>query len=126
MPSPTREDLIPAAKRFNRWQFPEARNFFKELSSSADGSDQEFLEAVSDVAEGFSKIWHKGGEPHAMVSSLSKGTKSLEKFTPRYLEIELTEFTKHLNTCLEEAKRWRRGDVEIFDRDLIPRLEFAD
>jgi hypothetical protein len=125
MASPTRDDLIPAAKRFNRWQFIEAQNSFKELSDQSEGSDAIFLGAIADIAGGFAKIWHKGGEPHAMVSLLTEGANNLEKFTPRYLDIELETFLPALLFCLSEAKRWRRGDTEIFDRDLIPRLEFS-
>ncbi len=125
MPSPTREELLPAAKRFNRWQFIEAQNSFKELADAADGSDTDFLGAIADIAGGFAKIWHKGGEPHAMVSLLQEGTDALKKFVPRFLDIELEEFMPHLERCMFEAKRWRRGDTEIFDRDLIPRLEFS-
>ena len=60
-----------------------------------------------------------------MVSLLQEGTDALKKFVPRFLDIELEEFMPHLERCMFEAKRWRRGDTEIFDRDLIPRLEFS-
>lgn len=125
MSSPTRAELIPAAKRFNRWQFIEAQNLFHDLSEHSEGSDQTFLGGLSSIAGGFAKIWHKGGEPHAMVSLITVGIKSLEAFQPKYLEIELDEFVRDLSKCLTEAKRWRRGDTEIFDRDLIPRLQFS-
>jgi hypothetical protein len=32
---------------------------------------------------------------------------------------------RDLAGCLEEAKRWRRGDSEIFNRDFIPRLTYV-
>ena len=73
MPSPSREDLIPAVKRFNRWQFIEAQNFFKELAEQTVGRDQEFLSSLVDIGGGFAKMWQKGGEPHAMVSLLTQG-----------------------------------------------------
>jgi hypothetical protein len=125
MPSPTREELIPAVKRFNRWQFIEAQNFFKELAEQIEGRDQEFLSSLADIAGGFAKIWHKGGEPHAMVSLLTKGITAVDAFTPRFLYLELESFVAAITVCLDEAKRWRRGDKEIFNRDLIPRLDFS-
>lgn len=98
---------------------------FKELSDNAEGSDNGFLAAISDIAGGFAKIWHKGGEPHAMVSMLAEGIKALEPYQPRYLNIELDEFVRDLALCMSEAKRWRRGETEIFNRDMIPRLQFS-
>ncbi len=67
--------------------------------------------AISNIAGGFSKIWHKGGEPHAMVSLLTVGINSLQRFLPVYLEYELDDFFKSLGLCLAEAKRWRRGET---------------
>ena len=125
MSSPTRAELIPAAKRFNRWQFIEAQNLFRELSEHSEDSDQTFLMGLSSIAGGFAKIWHKGGEPHAMVSLITEGIRTLESYQPKYLEIELDDFITDLSKCLGEAKRWRRGDTEIFDRDLIPRIQFG-
>lgn len=125
MPTPTREDLKPAVKRFNRWQFIEAHNLLKDVAEQSDGSDAEFLTALADIAGGFAKIWHKGGEPHAMVSLLTQGYERLDNFGTSYFGMELVEFAGALRNCLEEAKRWRRGDTEIFNRDLIPRIEFG-
>lgn len=125
MSSPTREDLLPALKRFNRWQFIEAQGYWKELAEQAEGSDREFLAAMSDLSGGFAKIWHKGGEPHAMVALLTKGIENLTPFRSVYLKIRVDPFIDELNRCLVEAKRWRRGDTEIFNRDLIPRIDFT-
>jgi hypothetical protein len=125
MPSPSKEEMLPAAKRFNRWQFIEAQNLWFEMSEKSEGSDKQFLSALADISGGFAKIWHKGGEPHAMVSLLTKGIQRAQKFTPRYCNMELDDFLPAVVYCLSEAKRWRRGDTDIFDRDLIPRLEFT-
>tara|TARA_B100000029_G_C17345801_1_gene876963 strand:+ start:117 stop:500 length:384 start_codon:yes stop_codon:yes gene_type:complete len=122
MASPSEKALIPATKRFNRWQFTEAQALFSDLSDMSKGREIEFYMAISNIAGGFSKIWHKGGEPHAMVSLLTAGIDTLQRFTPNYLEYELEDFFKSLVLCLTEAKRWRRGETEIFNRDLIPRL----
>lgn len=125
MAAPTKEELVPATKRFNRWQFIEAHNLFKGLAEAADGPDKHFLGAISSIAGAFAKIWHKGGEPHAMVSQLQEGIDGLKRFIPRYMDFELEEFVAELLHCMNESKRWRRGDTEIFDRDLIPRLKFS-
>ncbi|MBN1944941.1 MAG: hypothetical protein JW797_04655 [Bradymonadales bacterium] len=125
MPSPSRNELLPGLKRFNRWQFTEAHSAWRELAEQTEGSDREFLLALSSIAAGFAKIWHKGGEPHAMVSLLTQGINDLQGFLPRWMDVELEPFNNSLLRCLEESKRWRRGDTEIFNRDLIPRLEFS-
>jgi hypothetical protein len=125
MSRPTREDLRPGVKRFNRWQFVEAHNAWKELAEQCEGADREFLLAMAKIANGFAKIWHKGGEPHAMVQLLTDGLAEVRPFAPRRLELELEDFLKAIEGCLMEAKRWRRGDTEIFHRDLIPRIEFT-
>ena len=119
-----RSELNPGVKRFNRWQFVEAQNAWRELGEQQEGPAKDFLLALSKVAGGFAKIWHKNGEPHAMVSILGQAVTDLQPFAPRYLDIELDGFIAGLSHCLSEAKRWRRGETEIFDRDLIPRLEF--
>jgi hypothetical protein len=125
MSSPTRDELVPALKRFNRWQFIEAQTGWTELAEKADGVDRDFLMAMAHVAGSFARIWHKGGEPQAMVSLLTAGVSEIQKFGARHLDLELEPFTKALTACLEEAKRWRRGDTDIFNRDLIPRLDFV-
>ena len=76
MPTPSRDELKPAVKRFNRWQFIEAQTMLKELSAHSEGSDANYLMALADIAGGFAKIWHKGGEPHAMVSLLRSRLRS--------------------------------------------------
>lgn len=124
MPTPTRDELKPAIKRFNRWQFIEAQAMLGELAAQCEGSDAAYLQALADIAGGFAKIWHKGGEPHAMVSLLSQGFERIQAFGDRYMHMDLETFHSSLRDCLEEAKRWRRGDEEIFNRDLIPRVEF--
>ena len=119
-----RAELNPGVKRFNRWQFVEAQNAWRELGVQQEGPPREFLLTLSNVAGGFAKIWHKGGEPHTMVSILNQAVTDLQKFAPRYLDLELESFIAGLTHCLSEAKRWRKGETEIFDRDLIPRVEF--
>ena len=117
--------MMPAAKRFNRWQFIEAQALWREMGEKAEGDDREFLLSLSEIAGGFAKIWHKGGEPHAMVSLLTKGIQRVQPFSPGFLGVELDDFLPAIIHCLKEAKHWRRGDTEIFDRDLIPRIEFT-
>jgi hypothetical protein len=125
MSTPSREEISPAVKRFNRWQFIEAQSLLKDVAEQTDGSDAAFFAALADIAGGFAKIWHKGGEPHAMVALLTQGYEKLDAFGDSYLGMPLDDFVSALRGCLEEAKRWRRGDTEIFNRDLIPRLEFG-
>ena len=59
-----------------------------------------------------------------MVSYLQKGMQILEHYNRGAAGIQAEELQEGLNACLEEAARWRRGDEEIFNRDIIPRLEF--
>ena len=119
------EDLRRAVKLFNRWQFQEAYEAFVALAEEADGRDRAFLDGLSQLSAGFYRIWHKGGEANAMVSYLVKGIEILKPFARGgALGIEMEGIDARLAECLEEAMQWRRGDEEIFNRDIIPRLEF--
>ncbi len=118
------DELRRAVKLFNRWQFQEAGEAFTTLAEDADGRDKTFLEGIAMLATGFNRIWHKGGEPNAMVSYLQKGMEVLAPFTRGGAGIRTDGLQEGLRECLEEAARWRRGDEEIFNRDIIPRLEF--
>ena len=123
---PISDDLKRAVKLFNRWQFQEACDAFGQLAEEGEGRDRQYLEGLSNIASGFYRIWHKGGEPNAMVSHLEKGAKALKKHTKGTLALDLDDFNTALVHCVEEAKNWRRGDTEIFNRDFIPRIEFID
>lgn len=118
------DELRRAVKLFNRWQFQEAGDAFTALAEETDGRDKEFLEGIALLAAGFNRIWHKGGEPNAMVSYLQKGMKILKPYKRGGANIRTDGLQESLMACLEEAARWRRGDEEIFNRDIIPRLEF--
>jgi hypothetical protein len=118
------EELRRAVKLFNRWQFQEAFDAFSALTNEFDGRDKAFLEGITLLAAGFNRIWHKGGEPNAMVSYITKGVEVLKEHPRGGAGIQADGLVEALGACLEEAMRWRRGDEEIFNRDIIPRLEF--
>ena len=118
------EELRRAVKLFNRWQFQEAFDAFTEVAAETPGRDKGFLEALAMIAAGFHRIWHKGGEPNAMVSYLNKGIEQLELYKRGGAGISAEGLQEGLAKCLEESMRWRRGDEIIFNRDIIPRLEF--
>jgi hypothetical protein len=118
------EDLRRALKLFNRWQFQEAFDAFTALSAQADGKDKTFLDGLAYLAAGFHRIWHKGGEPNAMVSYCQRGMDMLLPYGKGHMGVQLDGFEERMKACLEEARRWRRGDEEIFNRDIIPRLDF--
>lgn len=118
------EELRRAVKLFNRWQFQEAFDAFTSIAAETEGRDKGFLEAIALLAAGFHRIWHKGGEPNAMVSYLNKGIEQLTLYKRGGAGISAEGLQEGLQNCLEEAMRWRRGDEHIFNRDIIPRLEF--
>lgn len=125
MSQPTVAELRKAVKLFNRWQFQEAHDAFRQLADSADGRERTFLDALSNLSAAFFRIWHKRGEANTMVTYLQKGIEQLRPFTRPMYGIETASIIPDLERCLEEAMRWRRGDSEIFNRDFIPRLDFA-
>jgi hypothetical protein len=125
MPAPPLDDLRRAVKLFNRWQFEEAQTWFIAASESRHGRDREFLQAFANIAAGFHRIWHKGGEANAMVTLVERGRATLRGFTSPHLDITFADLDAQLAECLEEAMRWRRGQVDLFNRDLIPRIEIA-
>jgi len=127
MPEPEIKDLRTAVKLFNRWQFQEACDTFKVLAEEAHGRDRAYLEGIVQVSNAFHRVWHKGGEANAMVSYLQRSIDLLRPFDGAggAMGIELEGSVQQLEMCLEEAMRWRRGDSDIFNRDLIPRIVFV-
>jgi hypothetical protein len=122
MGNPGTDELRKAVKLFNRWQFQEAQDAFQQLADASDGTSRQFLAAIGDIAAGFHRIWHKNGEAHAMVEYLQRGIDAMKPFPRGLLGLQADPFLVELEECLAEAKRWRRGDSEIFNRDFIPRL----
>ena len=110
-------------KLFNRWQFEEAVVAFHLLAEASQGRDRDFLEALSQLSGGFHRIWHKGGESSAMVAMVERSRAILAGFVPGHLGVDLRRLDGELAVCLSEAISWRRGDTELFNRDVIPRLE---
>jgi hypothetical protein len=117
------QDLKRAVKLFNRWQFEEAVVAFHGLAEASQGRDRDFLEALSQLSGGFHRIWHKGGESSAMVAMVERSRAILAGFVPGHLGVDLRRLDAELAVCLAEAISWRRGDTELFNRDVIPRLE---
>jgi hypothetical protein len=117
------QDLKRAVKLFNRWQFEEAVVAFHALAEASQGRDRDFLEALSQLSGGFHRIWHKGGESSAMVAMVERSRAILAGFVPGHLGVDLRRLDAELAVCLSEAISWRRGDTELFNRDVIPRLE---
>jgi hypothetical protein len=125
MSEPTTEDLKRAVKLFNRWQFQEAADAFRQLADESDGRDRAFLDALAHIANGFYRIWRNQGEANATVEYLQKGIDLVRPFDRGALGLSTDGLVQQLEMCLEEARRWRRGESEIFNRDFIPRLEYT-
>lgn len=119
-------ELAKSVKLFNRWQFQEAAEAFTKLANEWDGQERACFEGVAALAQGFFRIWNKGGEPNAMVEHIQVGWDLIRPTPVHIAGLDMTEFHEMLPMCLEEAIRWRRGDVELFNRDLIPRIEHID
>ena len=119
-------DLGKAVKLFNRWQFEEAADAFSKLVNEFDGPERICFEAIAELSHGFFRIWNKGGEPNAMVNNIQTGWDLLQKTSPIIGGLDMSEFHEILPMCLEEAIRWRRGEVDIFNRDFIPRIEYVE
>ncbi|TVR03300.1 MAG: hypothetical protein EA398_05290 [Deltaproteobacteria bacterium] len=120
------EDLRKAVKLFNRWQFAEAAEAFEKLLPLHAGTDRALLDVLGLLSTGFNRIWHKGGEPNALVNYLEKGLEQLEPLGTNSWGIDTQALRDSVAQCIEEAMRWRRGDVDVYNRDLIPRLELHD
>jgi hypothetical protein len=123
MADPQPPSIPKTVKLFNRWQFQEAQDMFRQLAEQSEGRDRALLEALGNVSSAFHRIWQKGGEPNAMVSYLEKGIEQLRSFSRPAAGIRVEGLVDQLQLCLEEAFRWRRREAEIFNRDLIPRVE---
>lgn len=119
-------DLGKAVKLFNRWQFQEAAEAFSKLVHEFDGPERVVFEGIAELSLGFFRIWNKGGEPNAMVEHIQTGWDLIQKADQETGGLDLKEFHDMLPMCLEEAVRWRRGAVELFNRDMIPRIEYVD
>lgn len=118
------EDLRRIIKLFNRWQFEEAANELDKLSPHLEGTDKQVIEGLALLAHGCNRIWHKGGEAHAMVKYLEDCAVVMRRAGTNSLGIKTEGLAEAVNNCLTEAIRWRRGEVDIFNRDLLPRIEF--
>ena len=118
------DELRHAVKLFNRWQFEEATKAFTVLSEAAESPEKDFLASISLLASGFFRIWHNGGEPNAMVDYINRGHDELKTHPHGTMGLDLREFDQGVPACIEEARRWRRGESEIFNRDFIPRIEY--
>ena len=120
------QDLKKAIKLFNRWQFEEAIDAFDKMLPLLEGTDKQVIELLSQLSHAFHRVWHKQGEPNAMVSFLQRGSEMMRVVGTNSLGISVNGLQEAIDGCLNEALRWRRGEVEIFNRDLIPRIELIE
>lgn len=119
------EELRRVVKLFNRWQFDEAATALEKLAPQLEGTDRRVVEGLQLLAHGCNRIWHKGGEANAMVNYLQQCAEVMRTVGTNSLGIRTEGMHESVLACLEEALRWRRGEVEIFNRDLLPRVEFV-
>ena len=107
---------------FNTGYYFEAHDTFEEIWMDERGEDVRFYQGLVQLATGFYHLRMdnlKGAE-----SQLSKGFAKLEKYKPRYRNLELTELLNQVAVCLDSIQN-NQSDDSFFAQieSKIPKMQ---
>jgi predicted metal-dependent hydrolase len=117
----TKAALRRGAALFDEGRFWEAHEAWEEAWLEEDGEVRLFLQGLIQVAAGYHKATVQL-QPSGCVKLLRSGLDKLEPLPPEFLGVSLGRFVPEVLRTLEEAHRWRNGDLSSFPRESIPRL----
>jgi hypothetical protein len=107
---------------FNTGYYFEAHDTFEEIWMDERGEDVRFYQGLVQLATGFYHLKMdnlKGAE-----SQLNKGFAKLEKYKPRYRNLELTELLNQVAVCLDSIQN-NQSDDSFFTQieSKIPKMQ---
>ena len=116
------ELLKKGIEYFNTGYYFEAHDTFEEIWMDERGEDVRFYQGLVQLATGFYHLRMdnlKGAE-----SQLSKGFTKLEKYKPRYRNLELTELLIQVAVCLDSIQN-NQSDDSFFAQieSKIPKMQ---
>jgi predicted metal-dependent hydrolase len=116
--------LAQSIREFNAGLFFQSHETLEELWIVSPWPARDFLQAIIQVAAAFVHL--KRNQYPGTHRLLGEAILKLESFTPRYLGVDVGRLLSDARRCREEVLALGEGRLRLFDRRLIPRIDFDD
>ena len=115
------EVLARGIALFNDGLYWESHETWEELWLELEDEPKLFVQGLIQVAAAYHKATVQL-QPRGCVRLLTTALEKLDPAPPDFMGVETRRFLPAVRTTLAEAQRWLAGEVETFDRALLPRM----
>jgi hypothetical protein len=116
--------LAQGIREFNAGLFFQSHETLEELWMVSPWPARDFLQAIIQVAAAFVHL--KRNQYPGTHRLLAEAVLKLERFTPRCLGVDVGRLLDDARRCCEEVLALGEDRLHLFDRRLIPRIEFDE
>ena len=111
-------------REFNAGLFFQSHETLEDVWIVSPWPVRNFLQAIIQVAAAFVHLKRDqyAGTHHLLAEAILK----LESFAPRYLGVDVERLLAEARRCREEVLALGQDRLHLFDRRLIPHIEFDD
>jgi predicted metal-dependent hydrolase len=111
-------------REFNAGLFFQSHETLEELWMVSPWPVRDFLQAIIQVAAAFVHL--KRDQYPGIHRLLAEAILKLERFSPRCLGVDVRRLLGDAQRCREEVLALGEDRLHLFDRRLIPRIEFDE
>ena len=116
--------LAQGIDEFNAGLFFQSHETLEDLWIVSPWPVRNFLQGLIQIAAAFVHL--KRGEYAGSHRLLTEAILKLEGFTPRCLGVDVERLLAGVRRCREEVLTLGKARLHLFDRQLIPRIEFNE
>jgi predicted metal-dependent hydrolase len=116
--------LAQGIREFNAGLFFQSHETLEELWMVSPWPARDFLQAIIQVAAAFVHL--KRNQYAGTHRLLAEAILKLERFSPRCLGVDVGRLLEDARRCREEVLSLGEARLNLFDRRLIPRIEFDE
>ncbi len=116
--------LAQGIDEFNAGLFFQSHETLEDLWIVSPWPVRDFLQGIIQIAAAFVHL--KRGEYAGTHRLLTEAILKLEGFTPRCLGVDVSRLLAGVRRCREEVLTLGKARLHLFDRQLIPRIEFSE
>ncbi|NCQ18389.1 MAG: hypothetical protein COW85_04900 [Ignavibacteria bacterium CG22_combo_CG10-13_8_21_14_all_37_15] len=111
------EQFVKAVDQFNNADFFTAHDSFEELWSDCRTDGRDFLQGLVQLSVGMFHLI--SGNFKGAVSQLSKSVEKLERFTPKFSEIDVFYVVSKVKNLIFEIEDFQKNDESKSLKELI-------
>ena len=115
--------VLRGIEEFNAGEFYECHEYLEEAWMQEPRRVRFLYQGILQVGVGFYHL--KNGNWRGATGLIRNGAIRLKEFEPESLGIDVTRLVRESEACLRELEALGRERVREFDRDKIPKVNFA-